>query len=84
MLSSDSRIAAKRRTCFGVMRSISQPWRSEQSYIPQAGDIPEFERYQASAREALDEAAYKTAWAEGQVMTEPEAVAYALEEPASD
>jgi len=56
----------------------------KKSYIPQAGDLPEFERYQASAREALDEAAYKTAWAEGRAMSLDEAIAYALEESASD
>ena len=55
----------------------------KQSYIPQAGDLPEFERYKASAREALDEASFETAWAEGQAMTHEEAIAYALEESAS-
>jgi predicted ATPase/DNA-binding CsgD family transcriptional regulator len=57
---------------------------AKQSYIPQAGDKPEFERYEAAAREVLDEVAFKTAWAEGQAMSIDEAIAYALEEPASD
>ncbi|MEE9217137.1 MAG: LuxR C-terminal-related transcriptional regulator [Anaerolineales bacterium] len=56
----------------------------KQSYIPQAGDLPEFERYEAAAREALDEVAFETAWAEGRTMSLDEAIAYALEEPASD
>ncbi len=51
----------------------------KQNYIPQSGDLPEFERYKASAREALDEASFETAWAEGQAMTHEEAIAYALE-----
>jgi non-specific serine/threonine protein kinase len=53
-------------------------------YIPQPGDIPEFERYEAAAREALDGVTFETAWAEGQAMSLDEAIAYALDEPASD
>jgi non-specific serine/threonine protein kinase len=55
-----------------------------QGHLPQATDIPEFERYQAAAREQLDEVAFETAWAEGRAMNFDEAIVYALEEPASD
>ena len=56
----------------------------KESYAPQPGDIPEYERYETATREALDEATFDTAWAEGQAMSIDEAIAYALEEPASD
>ena len=56
----------------------------EQSFTPQSGDIPEFERYEAAVREALDEVTFETAWAEGRAMKPDEAIAFALEEPASD
>jgi len=55
-----------------------------QGYEPQSGDIHEFERYQAAARERLDTVNFETAWAEGGAMNLDEAIAYALEEPASD
>jgi predicted ATPase len=50
----------------------------------QAADMPEFERSRASVREQLDEATFNALWAEGQAMRLEEAIAYALEEPASD
>jgi non-specific serine/threonine protein kinase len=40
------------------------------------------EPYLAEARSLLEEAAWKTAWSEGQAMTFEEAVSYALEEEA--
>jgi predicted ATPase/DNA-binding CsgD family transcriptional regulator len=46
--------------------------------VPQAGDQFEIERYEASVREQLDEAAFEAAWAEGRAMSLEEAVAYAL------
>jgi non-specific serine/threonine protein kinase len=55
-----------------------------QGFEPQAGDKPEFDRYQAAAREQLDEVTFETAWAEGRAMNLDEAISYALEEAPSD
>jgi predicted ATPase/DNA-binding SARP family transcriptional activator len=45
-------------------------------------DQPDYERILALARAQLDEAAFATAWAEGQAMTVEQAIAYALEDGA--
>ena len=50
----------------------------------QADDLPEWERSRDNVREQLGEVTFETAWAEGQAMNLDEAIAYALEEPASD
>ncbi len=50
----------------------------------QAADLPEWERSRDNVREQLGEVTFETAWAEGQAMNLDEAIAYALEEPASD
>jgi predicted ATPase len=54
------------------------------SYIPQPGDLPEFERYKAAAREQIDKVIFETAWAEGHAMNPDEAIAYALEDAILD
>jgi len=48
----------------------------------QPADQFEIDRYEAAAREQLDEATFEAAWAEGRAMTLEEAVAYALGEDA--
>ena len=40
---------------------------------------PDYERNLAAARAQLDEVTWQTAWAEGQAMTQEQAIAYALE-----
>ena len=45
-----------------------------------SGNHPRYERHLAASRSQLYETAWKKAWAEGQVMTPGEAVAYALGE----
>jgi hypothetical protein len=45
-----------------------------------APDRKDYERYLASARAQLDEAAWEAAWQEGQAMTLEQAVEYALNE----
>jgi hypothetical protein len=44
----------------------------------------EYERSRARVREQLDRATFNALWAEGQAMSLEEAIAYALEESASD
>jgi tetratricopeptide (TPR) repeat protein len=60
----------------GVQSAISD----EMGIYYQPGDQPEVDKYIADVYTQLDEAAFETAWAEGQVMTLEQAVAYALGE----
>jgi non-specific serine/threonine protein kinase len=46
----------------------------------QVADQPEIDRYEAAARERLDEEAFKSAWKKGQAMSLEQATAFALEE----
>jgi predicted ATPase/DNA-binding CsgD family transcriptional regulator len=60
----------------GVQSAIS----GEMGIYYQPGDQPEVDKYIADVCTQLDEAAFETAWAEGQAMTLEQAVAYALGE----
>ena len=43
-------------------------------------DRPDYDRSVAAARAALDDEAFRAAWAEGRAMPQEQAVSYALEE----
>jgi non-specific serine/threonine protein kinase len=66
-----------------VLSGAAEALYERQGYEPQAYDIPEFDRYQSSAREQLDDETFEAAWAEGRAMNLEEAIAYALEESGS-
>ena len=65
---------------FGAVEALHDTY----GFIAQGGDLREWERSEARVREQLDEATFDALWAEGQAMSLEEAIAYALEEPASD
>ena len=53
---------------------------AEMGMYYQSGDQPEVDKYIANVRSQLDEATFKTAWAEGQAMTLRPTLVYALGE----
>ncbi|MGD0006883.1 MAG: hypothetical protein ABSE06_21915, partial [Anaerolineaceae bacterium] len=76
ILASTQRQARRAATLFGAQAELYE-W---QKYTLSLAEREEYERALASARAALGDQAFTTAWEEGQRMTLDQAVAYALGE----